>query len=193
MPKHNIIIKFYLMPNSAQQLGVEQMKKRKRKTSFLPHTHPKRTLLPTPACPAPSSYVVSWHSTTRTCAVLVIVATAMSAVLRLLFAEVVSFILALIHVVLHRRGTPRSRLQVVYQRPPQQPSSSQAPAPSPSPAEHQHQQKLVAGFGGGGFCVCGGGGHLLYTLLLLCDAESLENKQQGMYQRLSTILTTITS
>ena len=144
MPKHNIIIKFYLMPNSAQQLGVEQMKKRKRKTSFLPHTHPKRTLLPTPACPAPSSYVVSWHSTTRTCAVLVIVATAMSAVLRLLFAEVVSFILALIHVVLHRRGTPRSRLQVVYQRPPQQPSSSQAPAqPRPS-SEHQHQQKLVA-------------------------------------------------
>ena len=55
-------------------------------------------LLPTPACPTPSSYVASWHSTTRTCALLVAVATAVTALLLLLFAEVVSFILALILV-----------------------------------------------------------------------------------------------
>ena len=52
--------------------------------------------LPTPARPAPSCYIARWHSTTRTCALLVVVATAMAALLILFFAEVVSFILALI-------------------------------------------------------------------------------------------------
>ena len=68
--------------------------------SFLfPHTHSKRTLLLTPACPGPSSYVASWHSTARTCVVLVVVATAMAALLLFFVAEVVSFILALVRLV----------------------------------------------------------------------------------------------
>ena len=64
---------------------------------FSPTRNSKRTLLPTPACPAPSYYVASWHSTTRACAVLV-VASAMAALLLSFFAEVGSFILALIVV-----------------------------------------------------------------------------------------------
>ena len=64
---------------------------------FLPHAF-KRTLLSTPACPAPSNDGAGWHSTTRTCAVLVVVATAMAAIL-LVFAEVVSITLALILVL----------------------------------------------------------------------------------------------
>ena len=71
---------------------------KKKKLVFFSHTRSTRTLLPTPACPAPSSYVASWHSTTRTRAVLVVVATARAALLLVFFAEVVSLNLALILV-----------------------------------------------------------------------------------------------
>ena len=61
--------------------------------------HSHRTLLPTPACPALSSYVASWRGTIRACALLVAVVTAMAALLLLSFSEVVPFIPALIIVL----------------------------------------------------------------------------------------------
>ena len=58
-----------------------------------------------PAFSAPSSYVEDWHSTARTCAVLVVLVTAIHScpiaavrLLLLIFAEIVSFTLALILV-----------------------------------------------------------------------------------------------
>ena len=63
-------------PNHHSNLRMEQMQIRNI-VGFSPtRVQSARFFLPTPACPAPSSYVAGWHSTTRTCAVLVIVATA---------------------------------------------------------------------------------------------------------------------
>ena len=70
------------MPNLL--LIAVQSKYAKKKTFqfLLPHVF-KSTLFPTLACPAPSSYVASWRRPTRTCAVLVVVATAIYSLVRL--------------------------------------------------------------------------------------------------------------
>ena len=65
------------------------------------HAHSKRTVLPMPACSAPSSYVAGWHTVVQ----LVLAPGLTSwpqrfaaALLLIFFAEIVSFILALILV-----------------------------------------------------------------------------------------------